>query len=90
MESTQAEWQKEKKNFFNEDKLNFCDKIKHNVCIIGSPKRRKGQKTYLKRVTENFPNQGKETVSHVQEAESLKQDEPKKLHTKIHNENIKN
>ena len=35
---------------------------------------------------ENFPNSGEEISIQVQEAqrESLKQDEPKKAHTKIH------
>lgn len=48
MGRTPAEQQKDKK-ILNEDRLkNFCDNIKHNVCIIRSPKRT-GQKTYLKK-----------------------------------------
>ena len=53
METTQVEQQKEKINFFNEDRLtDFLDKIKQtNICVIEIPEgeERKGQKTYLKR-----------------------------------------
>ena len=35
-------------------------------------------------ITENFPNQGKETQTQVQETENSKQDELKKVCTMVH------
>ena len=39
---------------------------------------------YLKRIAENFPNMGKETVNQIQEAQSPRKNEPKTEHTETH------
>ena len=68
----------------NEDILpDLQDNIKcTNICIIGIPegeKREKGLENISEEViAENFPNTGKETVKHIQEAQkSARQDKPK-------------
>ena len=75
----------------NEDRLrDLWDNIKHtNIHIIGVPereRREKGlEKIFEKIIAENFPNMGKEIVNQVQEAQSPRQDKPKKKHNKMHN-----
>ena len=51
------------------------------------PRRRKekGPKKISEEITgENIPHMGKETVNHVQEAQSPRKDKPKEEHTKTH------
>ena len=48
-----------------------------------------GPKKIFKEITtENFPNMGKETNTQVQEAQSPRQDKPKKEHAKTHSNQI--
>ena len=75
----------------NEDSLgDLWDNIKcTNTCIIGVPegeeRETKDLRKYLKRlIAENFPNMGKAIVNQAQEAQSPRQDKPKKEHTKTH------
>ena len=53
------------------------------------PIEEEGPKKIFKEITtENFPNMGKETNTQVQEAESPRQDKPKKEHAKTHSNQI--
>ena len=81
----------EKRMKRNEDSLrDLWDNIKcTNICTIGVPEeeREKGpEKIFEELIAENFPNMGKETVKHVQEAstESLRHNKPKEEYTKTH------
>ena len=51
----------------SEDNLGDLWNIKcNNIHIIGVPQeKRKDPRKYLKRIAENFPNMGKEAVTHV-------------------------
>ena len=60
----------------------------HQYSDYSSPGRRRErerpEKIFEEIIAENFPNMGKETVTQVQEAQSLIQDKPKEGNTKIH------
>ena len=80
-----------------EDSLrDLWDNIKQtNIRIIGVPEeeeKKKGiEKIFEEIIVENFPDMGKEIVSHVQEAQSPTQDKSKEKHAKTHiNQTIKN
>ena len=72
-ENTQSEQQKEKT--INENTVRgLWDNIKYNnICIMGHQKKResKGLGTYLKKITENFPNLVKKKYTQVQEAQRV-------------------
>ena len=88
VEINAAKWNTGKRMKRNEDSLtDLWDNIKHtNIHIICAPegeKREKGPKKISEALTgENFPHMGKEIVSHVQEAQSPRQDKPKEEQTK--------
>ena len=77
VEITATEQKKEKRMIRNEDSLrDLWDNIKcTDICILGTPvgeEREKGlEKIFEEIIAENFPNLGKETVTQVQEAQSL-------------------
>ena len=74
----------------NGDSLrDLWDNIKHTkICIIGIPdgeeREKRTKKIFNKIIAENFPNMGKAIVNQAQEAQSPRQDKPKKEHTKTH------
>ena len=78
-----------KKNPKNEDSVsNLWDNFKHsNICIIvvpeGTEKEQEIGNLFEKVMKENFPKL-MEIDLQVQEAESPKQEKPKKAHTKTH------
>ena len=70
---------KEKRMKRNEDLLtDLWDNIKHNTRFIvvseGKEGEKEPEKIFEEIIAENFPNMGKETVTQVQEAQSLRQD----------------
>ena len=77
MEITTAEQNKEKRMERIEDSLrDLWDNIKQtNIRIIGVPEeeeKKKGiEKIFEEIIVENFPDMGKEIVSHVQEAQRV-------------------
>ena len=88
VEINAAKWNIGKRMKRNEDSLtDLWDNIKHtNIHIIWAPegeKREKGPKKISEVLTgESIPHMGKEIVSHVQEAQSPRQDKPKEEQTK--------
>ena len=77
----------DQKNKWNEDSLrDHWDHIRcTNSHITGPRVRREGVKVIFEDIiAKNLPNLRKETHSQVQEAQSLKQDQPKQDHTKTH------
>ena len=97
MEITTAQQNEEERMKRIEDSLRkLWDNVKrNNIRIIGVPEqeeKKKGtEKIFEEIIVENFPNMGKETVSQVQEVQSLIQDKSKEKHAKTHiNETTKN
>ena len=97
VEITTTEQNKEKRMKRIEDSLRDpWDNIKRtNIRIIGVPEeeeKEKGtEKIFEEIIVENFPNMGKEIVSHVKETQSPIQDKSKEKHAKTHiNQTIKN
>ena len=97
MEITTTEQNKEKRMKRIEDSLRDpWDNIKRtNIRIIGVPeeeeKEKRTEKIFEEIIVENFPNMGKEIVSHVKETQSPIQDKSKEKHAKTHiNQTIKN
>ena len=97
MEITTAQQNEEERMKRIEDSLRkLWDNVKrNNIRIIGVPEqeeKKKGtEKIFEEIIVENFPNMGKETVSQVQEVQSLIQDKSKEQHAKTHiNETTKN
>ena len=89
-EAKNTQLEQQEKNFFNENSVrNLLDNFKcTNIHIMGVPEEETEQEIenlFEKIMTENFPNLVKEIDMQVQEAQSPKQDEPKEVHTKIHN-----
>ena len=90
VEFTAVEQNEEKIMKRNEDSLRyFWDNIKHtNIHITGIPeeeeKIERFEKIFEEIRVENFPNMGKEIVTHVQEVQNPRQDKPKEKHTEIH------
>ena len=82
VEINETERKKEKRIKRNEDNLrDLWDNVKRpNILIIGVPEEKDKKKDHektLEIIVENFPKMGKETVTHVQETQSPKQDKPK-------------
>ena len=81
-------WRDQKNFFLNEDSLrNLWDNISQtNIHIVGGPynegEERKKEAENLSE-DKNFPNLGQDPNIPVQEAQCLKQDEPKEFHTEI-------
>jgi len=87
VEITAVEQNIEKRMKRSEDCLrDLWNNTKHtNICIIrvpeGKEREKVAEKIFEEIITENFPNMGKEVVNQVQEAQSSRQDKPKKEHT---------
>ena len=84
-EFTATEQNKEKRMKRNEDSLrDLWDNIKcTNISIIGVPEgeeREKGPEKIFEEIVENFPNMGKETAIHIQEAQRV----PGRINTPRH------
>ena len=88
VEITAAEQNIEKRMKRNKDSIrNLWNNI-HQYSHYRCPRsrRQKGpEKIFEEIIAKNFPNMGKEIVNQVQEAQSPRQDKPKKKHNKMHN-----
>ena len=84
VEITSTEQNIEKRMKRNEDNLkDLRDNIKHtNISIIGVPegeeREKEPEKIFWEIIVENFPNMGKEIVNQVQEAQSPRQENPRR------------
>ena len=84
VEITATEQSIEKRTIKTEDSIrDLWDNIKCiNICIVEVPEREereKGpEKIFEEIISENFPNMGKEIINQVQEAQSPRQDNPRR------------
>ena len=82
--------EKEKRLRKNEEGLReMQDNMKHNsICIIGIPegeeKEQGIENLFEKVMVENFPNLMRKKVTHIQEIQNPKQEEPTEAHCKTH------
>ena len=90
VEFTTAKQNKEKRMKTHEDSLrDLWDNIKHtNIHIIRAPEgdeKEKGPEKILQEIiAKKLPNMGKQVTNQVQEAQSPRQEKPKKRYVKTH------